>query len=112
MVEQEASDLFLKAGNHPFLRIDGKLMAAGTERLTREQVTQLATDLMASDQRQAFHADREQNFVFEREGIGRFRVNILWQRGTIALVIRRVNRVIPTLKELDLPAEPLTRLMS
>ena len=112
MVEQEASDLFLKVGHHPFLRIDGKLVPAGTEKLTREEVTQLASGLMASEQRQAFHAEREQNFAFEREGIGRFRANVLWQRGTIALVIRRVNRAIPTFKELSLPAETITRLMS
>ena len=112
MVEQEASDLFLKAGNHPFLRIDGKLVPAGTGRLTREEVAQLASGLMAPDQRQTFHAEREQNFAFEREGIGRFRANVLWQRGTIALVIRRVNRAIPTFKELNLPAETMIRLMS
>jgi twitching motility protein PilT len=111
MVEQEASDLFLKVGNHPFLRIHGKLLPAGEERLTAEQITAFANDLMGPHRRQVFHADRELNFAFERAGVGRFRANVLWQKGTMALVIRRVQRAIPSFAELHLPAETLTRLM-
>ena len=111
MVEQEASDLFLKVGNHPFLRIHGKLIPVGEERLSREQIAQLAADLMEPQQRQLFHAERELNFAFERAGVGRFRANVLWQKGTMALVIRRIQRTISTFEELNLPAEVLTRFM-
>ena len=111
MVEQEASDLFLKVGNHPFLRIHGKLIPIGEEQLTREQIVELASNLMGPQGRQIFHAEREHNFAFEQPGIGRFRANVLWQKGTIALVIRRVNQAIPTFPELSLPHEVLTRFM-
>jgi twitching motility protein PilT len=112
MVEQDASDLFLKVGAHPFLRINGKLIAAGEEKLSQEGVTEVAWELMGPQRRQAFHAERELNFAFEQPGVGRFRANVLWQRGRIALVIRRVNRATASFLELNLPSDTLTRFMS
>ncbi len=112
MVEQDASDLFLKVGNKPFLRIHGKLLPIGDEPLTREQLVDFASDLMGAERRQLFHAQRELNFAFERAGLGRFRANVMWQRGTMALVIRRIQRAIPTFAELNLPGEVLTRLLT
>ncbi|MDP3722300.1 MAG: PilT/PilU family type 4a pilus ATPase [Candidatus Omnitrophota bacterium] len=110
MVEQEASDLFLKVGNRPFLRISGKLIPVGEEPLSKEQIVTLASELMGAERRQLFYAERELNFAFERSGIGRFRANVLWQRGAMALVIRRIQRAIPTFTELSLPGEVLTKL--
>ncbi|MBI3021263.1 MAG: PilT/PilU family type 4a pilus ATPase [Candidatus Omnitrophica bacterium] len=112
MVEQEASDLFLKVGNRPFLRINGKLIPIGEERLSREAILEFSSELMGPERRQAFHAQRELNVAFERAGLGRFRANVMWQKGTIALVIRRIQRIIPTFAELNLPGEVLTRLMN
>jgi len=111
MVEQEASDLFLKVGNRPFLRIHGTLIPVGEEKLTREQIVELASDLMGPQGRQVFHAEREFNFAFERAGIGRFRANVLWQRGTMALVVRRINRAVSGFAELSLPGEVLQRFI-
>lgn len=111
MVEQEASDLFLKVGSRPFLRIHGKLIPVGDETLSRDEIVEFATELMGPDRRQLFHAQRELNFAFERAGVGRFRANIMWQRGTMALVIRRVQRLTPTFEELNLPGEVLSRLI-
>ncbi len=111
MEEQEATDLFLKVGNKPFLRIHGQLYPAGELPLTREEVEEVATALMDATQRQLLHAERELDFAFERAGAGRFRANVLWQRGTMALVIRRIQRVVRQFDELHLPAEPLTRLL-
>jgi pilus retraction protein PilT len=112
MVEQDASDLFLKVGNKPFLRIHGKLLPIGDEPLTREQLVDFASDLMGAERRQLFHAQRELNFAFERAGLGRFRANVMWQKGTMAFVIRRIQRTIPTFAQLNLPAEVLTRLLT
>ena len=111
MVDQDASDLFLKVGNHPFLRLNGKLLPLGTDKLTHQELSEAAGDLMGPHRRQAFHAQRELNFAFERAGLGRFRANVLWQRGLIALVIRRIPRECRSFAELQLPAEVLTRLM-
>ena len=112
MVEQEASDLFLKVGTHPFLRINGKLIPVGDQKLTHEQIVEAASDLMGPQRRQIFHAERELNFAFERAGVGRFRANVLWQKGTMALVVRRIHRSIASFNELNLPVEVLTRFMS
>lgn len=110
LVEQEATDLFLKGGNRPFLRRHGVLVALAGEPLTSEQVTALVTELMGPSQRQQFYADRELNFAFDRAGLGRFRANLMWQQGRVALVIRRVPRLIPSFDALHLPAEVLQRL--
>ena len=64
MVEQEASDLFLKVGTPPFLRIHGTLIPVGDEKLTREQLVDVASDLMGPQGRQIFHAEREFNCAF------------------------------------------------
>ena len=111
MVEQEASDLFLKVGSTPFLRINGTLLPVGGETLTSDGIITFTSELMGPERRQLFHADREMNFAFDRPGVGRFRANVLWQKGTIALVIRRVLRSAPTFEELSLPGEMLQRIM-
>ena len=110
MVEQEASDLFLKVGNKPFLRINGKLIPVGEEPLTKDELSAFASELMGPERRQLFYAERELNFAFERSGDGRFRANVLWQRGTMALVIRRIQRLIPSFEELNLPGDVLRKL--
>ena len=111
MVEQDASDLFLKVGNKPFLRIHGKLLPVGEISLTQNEVTDFASELMSPEFRQMCHANRECNFAFERAGIGRFRANVLWQKGTMALVIRRIQRSVANFSELELPADVLIRLL-
>ena len=110
MVERNASDLFLKVGATPFLRIHGKLVACGSERLDRAALLQLTYDLMGPERQQIFQAQRELNFAFERPPIGRFRANALWERGSFALVIRRIQDHIPGFEELHLPASVLKRL--
>ncbi len=111
MVEQDASDLFLKAGTHPFLRIHGTLIPAGHEPLRSDEVMALATALMGPQRHELFSTQRELNFAFERSGIGRFRANVLWQKGMIALVIRRIHQAVSTFADLNLPAEVLTRFL-
>ena len=112
MVEQDASDLFLKVGHRPFLRIGGRLIPVGEERLTHEQITAVVSELLEPAQRQRFHAERELTVAVERAGLGRFRLNVLWQQGTMALVIRRIQRTIPTFSELGLPGDVLARLLT
>lgn len=112
MVEQEASDLFLKVGNRPFLRIHGKLISIGEESLGQDQILAFASELMGPQRRQLFYADRELNFAFEKPNVGRFRANVLWQKATIALVVRRVPASIPSFDDLNLPTEVLKRFMA
>jgi twitching motility protein PilT len=110
LVEQQASDLYLKGGTKPAIRFRGRVTPLGEQELTKTDMLQLADELMGPDQQQQLHAERELNFAFEREGYGRFRANVLWQQGSLSMVIRRVQRRIPSFEELNLPAEVLKRL--
>ncbi|MBI3311912.1 MAG: PilT/PilU family type 4a pilus ATPase [Candidatus Omnitrophica bacterium] len=109
VVEQQASDVFLKVGAPAYLRIRGRLQALGPQPLSRADLLQFAYDLMGPERQQVFQAQRELNFAFERDAAGRFRANVLWQRGNLALVIRRIHDRIPSFEDLNLPAEVLRR---
>ncbi len=111
MAEREATDLFLKADSPPYMRVHGRLVAMSSSLTSKEELLTFAAALMGQDRQQAFESEREMNFAFDRPGTGRFRANVLWQKGTIALVIRRVQRSIPTLEELQLPKEVMQKLM-
>jgi len=110
LADHQGSDLFLKVGARPFVRVNGRLEAWGSERLSRADVLQFAYDLMGPERQQLFQSQRELNFAFERPSVGRFRANVLWQRGSLALVIRRIQADIPTFEQLHLPVVVLTRL--
>ncbi len=110
MVAQKASDMFLKVGSPPFLRIEGKLCPCDAKPFEEKELLQLAYDLMGPFRRQIFQAQRELNFAFERPGIGRFRANVLWQRGNLAMVIRRIQGEVPSFEELNLPAAVLRQI--
>src|SRR3989338_7076683 len=105
MAEQGAADLYLKAGNKPFLRINGQLVPQGVDKLTQDEVGNLARQLMGPERAVQFKAQLEMNFAFERPGLGRFRANTLLQKGSFALVIRRIKREIQTFEELHLPTK-------
>ena len=110
MVEDKASDLFLKGGSPPCIRLRGIVTPCVPDRLTREELVEFAKGLMAPEHERGLREDRELNFAFERPGIGRFRANVLWQQGELSFVIRRVQHRIPSFEELHLPAAVLTRL--
>ena len=110
MVDQEASDLFLKAGHQPMMRVNGELVPADAQRLSHEQLLAFAAELIGPERQQLLRTERELNFAFQRNGSGRFRANVLWQQGAMALVIRRIQRVMPSFDELHLPGAVLTKL--
>ena len=112
MVEARASDLFLKVGTSPCLRLDGRLVALGNDPVTEAQLHALTDGLLTPPRRETFHTTRELNVAFACQGLGRFRANLLWQQGTMALVIRRIQQAIPTFAELGLPVEVLSRLIT
>jgi twitching motility protein PilT len=108
MAEKKASDLHLVAGLRPALRIHGELVAVeGGERLTPEGVRDLVYGILTPPQRESFESDpltrNELDFGFGVPGVGRFRVNVHRQRGTVAASIRALADKIPDLKSLGLP---------
>jgi pilus retraction protein PilT len=103
MEAQRASDVYLKAGSPPMYRIDGEVRAGPYAPLTPRDVERLASELMAERDQVRFAAEQSVDLAFAAGEAGRFRVNIYRQRGSTAIVARRVRQDIPTLDELHLP---------
>ncbi len=104
MMAQRASDLHLKAGGPPYFRIDGNLIDSDFPKLTPNDLVEVAFALMNERQAKRFAERNEVDFTYGLSGVGRFRVNIFKQRGTVGLAIRRVlTSDIPSFEELGLP---------
>jgi twitching motility protein PilT len=103
-VEKQASDLHLKAGSPPFIRVDGELLKTDFERLSPTDTVEVAYALMNEKQAKRFAEHNEVDFAYSIAGLGRFRANIFKQRGTVGIAIRRVlTTAIPSFEELGLP---------
>lgn len=103
-VERRASDLHLKVGSPPVLRIDGRLVPmVEQKRLTQEDVVKLAFSMMSQAQKDRFKQKNESDFAYGVPGLGRFRVNVFMQRGTVGLVMRAIPTKMASIEELNLP---------
>jgi len=103
MVEQDASDLYLMAGAPPGYRINGNIRRLGDADLSPGVVDKLASELMSEKQKADFADEMEMNLSTALPGMGRFRVNIYRQRGTVGMVIRQITTDIPSIDQLGLP---------
>jgi twitching motility protein PilT len=104
-VDKGASDLHLKVGAYPMLRLHGALIPATEEkRLTHEDTVAMAQAVMSTAQRQKFNELMEIDIAYGVPQLGRFRCNIYQQRGTIGLALRVIPMRIKTVEELGLPA--------
>jgi twitching motility protein PilT len=103
-VDNTASDLHLKVGSYPMMRVRGALLPATEEkRLDHEDVVAMSAAVMSTSQRQKFKETQEVDLAYSVPGLGRFRVNIFQQRGTVGLVLRVIPMQIRTIDELGLP---------
>lgn len=104
MMLQDASDLYLSARAFPKFSLQGNFVDAAPFELTAQDVAAYADQLMVTaDQKEEFRVEMEINLAFALGEEGRFRVNIFTQRGSVAIVIRRIKVTIPKLEELGLP---------
>jgi len=103
MQKVNASDLHLKAGSTPVFRIDGKLVSEKGESLTPENLKTMAYQIMTPSQQQTFERMKEMDFAISVRGIGRFRVNVFLQRGSIAIAMRAIPFSVRRIEELNLP---------
>lgn len=103
MASKRATDLHLMAGSPPVWRIDGELMPVETEALTSQDTSRLVSELLTEEQVKAFLETNDLDCSVSVSQVGRFRVNVHRQRGSMAIAIRRLTIEIPTLKELGLP---------
>ncbi len=103
MIQSNASDLHLKVGRPPTLRIDGAMTATDSAPLKQEDLRSLAEQIMGAKNIKEFSELKESDFALAVPGIGRFRINAYQQRGTIAYAFRTVPFQAKTISELNLP---------
>src|SRR3990170_6490303 len=102
--DRRASDLHIKVGVPPVLRIDGKLTPIETEkRLTQEDTLAIAFGIMNAAQKTKFKEKNELDMAYGVPGLGRFRVNVFQQRGSVGMVFRVVPAKVLNFEELMLP---------
>ncbi|MCP4202905.1 MAG: type IV pilus twitching motility protein PilT [bacterium] len=103
-VERRASDLHLKVGSHPVIRVDGVLQPLiDVKRLMQEDTVAMAFSMMNSRQKQRFKEDLELDIAYSVPGLGRFRCNVFQQRGSAGLVLRVIPAGVLSIRELMLP---------
>jgi twitching motility protein PilT len=103
-VKRGASDLHMKVGSFPMLRIDGTLMPATQEkRLDPVDMEGMASTLLNAEQRAKYDKSQEVDVAYAVPALGRFRCNVFQQRGTIGMVLRVIPSRVPTVDELQLP---------
>src|SRR6187399_998445 len=103
MVERKASDLFFTSNSPIKVKIEGQIMPINKQVLAPEAVRQAAYGLMTPDQLESFKRDLEIDFAISEPGLGRFRVNVFYQRGYPAMVLRYISADMPKLDQLGLP---------
>ena len=99
-VERKASDLHLKVGAHPVIRVDGDLIPlVDLKRLMQEDTIAMAFSIMSSRQKEKFKNNFDIDIAYSVPGLGRFRCNIFQQRGTVGMVCRVIPARILTVRE-------------
>jgi len=103
-VERKASDLHIKVGGPPVIRIDNKLTPLNEKgKISQEDAIKMIFSVMNESQRERFREKREIDMAYSVAGLGRFRVNIFQQRSTVGMVMRVIPMNVMTIQELNLP---------
>ena len=109
-VQNGASDIHLKVSRPPVVRIDGQIRFAGETPLTQEHMLAYLSEIMDEGQQSRFLDSGDADLALSMSGIGRFRVNCLKQRGSVAIIMRHVKSKLPDLEKLRLPMESIRRI--
>jgi len=110
-LNNRASDIHFKVGQPPVLRIDGELVPLKDySALDASEIAKIAYQIMSERQRERFLQEMEIDMGYGISGLGRFRVNIFQQRGTIAIALRVIPFGIKGFEELNLPVEVMERI--
>ncbi|MDR7476784.1 MAG: PilT/PilU family type 4a pilus ATPase [Armatimonadota bacterium] len=103
MAERDASDLYVKVGSAPAYRVHGRLQPLEVPKVSPAAVEALVREILDADQQEQLRREHSVDLAYSLPGVGRFRVNVYRQRGTLALVARRVRTDIPSFEDLGLP---------
>lgn len=109
MVLEKASDLFVKVGCPPSLRVDGMVQFLDCEEVSPRDAQEIL-EIIQDSRPDALPQKLDVDTSYELPGIGRFRVNILHQRGQLGFVFRHVTQTVPSFEDLSLPRETLVKL--
>jgi twitching motility protein PilT len=99
----KASDLHLKVGQKPILRVNTMIHELGNRVLSQDDVKRMTYEIMSDLQRDRFETEHDLDFAYSIPGVGRYRINVFYERGAMAVAMRRVNTSIPSFKDLNLP---------
>ncbi len=104
VINQGASDLHLKVGSRPVVRIDGELQVmADSAAISADDMNDIFSQVASEDQRKIFETELEMDFSYQAPNLGRFRINVLQEEGNIGLVCRPISLEVPTIEDLGLP---------
>ena len=103
MVQKDASDLYITVGAPPMYRIEGDVYAMSPTKLTPEMTKAIANQFLSDEQKEKFEKENEIDLAYSISGVGRLRLNIFRQRGSIGIVIRHIKSKIQTLDQLGMP---------
>ena len=103
MVERGSSDLHIKVGSAPMIRVDGELTPAAYEIMTPDVVRRMCESILTDEQKAKFIAEKELDLAYSIPGVSRFRVNIYLQRGSWGAAMRVIPSRPLTLEELKMP---------
>lgn len=103
MQNRRASDLHLRVGIRPMVRADGKLLPIDDNILLHDDMDKVLSQILNDEQKDRFNKKREMDLALSISKMGRFRINLYKQRGTIGIAIRQVNTTVPSFEELNLP---------
>ncbi|MCX7702667.1 MAG: PilT/PilU family type 4a pilus ATPase [Planctomycetota bacterium] len=112
MEKLNASDLHLKVGSPPIFRVAGKVRSLDSSPLTNDTIRTLIYAILSEEQRRRFERELDLDFAHSMTGVGRFRVNVYRQRGSISVAARRVQTRIPSFEELHLEADVMRKVAS
>ena len=110
MVKEKASDLLLRAGERPAMRVEGKIRFGSEERFSEEEAEQLLSAVLPPEGVAEFRDRMEKDVAFVVSGVGRFRANIFLQRRRLGFVFRHIKENVPSIADLHLPLKPVTAL--
>jgi twitching motility protein PilU len=103
MMQKQGSDLFITEGFPPAIKVHGRISPVSKKPLTADNTRTMAHAIMNDRQLKEFEATKECNFAIAPQGIGRFRVNALVQKGNAGLVLRTIETTPPTFEKFGLP---------
>ena len=103
MLNRKASDLHVRVGIRPHIRVNGRLEQLSADPLSIDDMESIVGQILNETQKERFNKKNEMDLALSVAKLGRFRINLFRQRGTTGIALRAVNTVVPSFEDLNLP---------